>query len=120
MKNTLILLFPLFVLNACASKKVSPYVQDIQSTIKDHRKDVESCYDSYLKVKPNAQGKMMLKWTIRSDGFAKNIQVANNTFGDETVFSCMANGIKTWKFPTPPKDQEADVSYPFLFNVHKE
>lgn len=125
MKNVLILLFvslTLCFLSACTSKPKSSafksdFHKEIKLTIKDNQSKILNCYSEYLKVKPNAQGKMMIEWAILDRGTVSEIRIKENPFEDETVFNCIASDMKNWKFPKPAEGKEAIVSFPFLFNI---
>jgi hypothetical protein len=118
MKYLFIFLVSILAMNGCASKKYSATAEGLRSTISDHKHEIFSCYDEYLKVKPNAHGKMIMEWVVTDVGAAKDFKLTKNPFEDETVYNCCIKNIATWKFPSPPNGQEFVVSYPFLFNVH--
>jgi hypothetical protein len=123
MKSLFFTLLVLTLLNACASKKVDSFKgsidrQALQSTIKTNQPTIEKCYDNYLKIDPDAKGKMVIKWVISEKGGVSEITVEKNPFNDDSVFNCIAQDMKNWQFPRPDKGLEAVVTFPFLFNTH--
>lgn len=86
----------------------------IRDSVKKHLKDIRSCYEAGLLKNPESKGKVILQWTIADGGVVKEADVQHTTLKNPEIEECMVASVKTWKFPSPPKNQEAQVTYPFL------
>ncbi len=63
---------------------------------------------------PDAGGRIVLTWTISSDGAVSNVSVVSSTIQDTNVESCVLGDVKSWTFPT--SDRTTNVAaYPFKF-----
>lgn len=89
----------------------------IRKVIRDNQRQIQACYEKTLNKNPNLYGKVILEWVIVGNGRVTNARVANSTLKNSEVENCILSRLRTWKFPEPPPDQEAVVSYPFLFNA---
>jgi len=76
---------------------------------------IQSCYEKELKRNPSLKGKVVVRFTITSQGRASDIEIEENTLGNDAVPSCIKTVIRGWVFPFKP-DGEATVAYPFVFS----
>lgn len=88
----------------------------IRRVIREHIKEIRSCYERELQRSPDLYGKLVLEWDIEEGGRVSRCVVKSNALGNETVANCISARLKTWKFPDPPKDQIGRVSFPFVFS----
>lgn len=89
----------------------------IRKVIRDNQRQIQACYEKTLNKNPNLYGKVILEWVIIGNGRVANARVKSSTLKNSEVEQCIVSRLRTWKFPEPPPDQEALVSYPFLFNA---
>lgn len=89
---------------------VQPYPDKfhVQSTINNHRDELKEC-GAHTK----AGGKMLVEWVIGDKGEVTTAKVDESVSQDADT--CVLNHIKSWTFPTPPKELIARVRYPFFF-----
>lgn len=90
----------------------------VQKKVKDHMKEITSCYSASLKKNPEIEGKIVVDWEINDAGEVIKISVNGDktTLNDSTLHSCITDKFKTWKFPPAPKGQIFAISYPFIFS----
>lgn len=87
--------------------------EEIRKVVKDHLKDVHSCYQSRLRMNPKLMGKLVLEWEIWNNGAAHEIEVKKSV--DPKLDMCIVDKVKTWQFPLPPKGMVGRIEYPFVF-----
>ncbi len=75
---------------------------------------IQGCYEKELKRNPSLKGKVVVRFTITPQGRASDIEIEENTLGNDAVPSCIKTVIRGWVFPFKP-DGEATVAYPFVF-----
>ncbi len=76
---------------------------------------IQGCYEKELKRNPSLKGKVVVRFTITPQGRASDIEIEENTLGNDAVPSCIKTVIRGWSFPFKP-DGEATVAYPFVFS----
>lgn len=76
---------------------------------------IQGCYEKELKRNPTLKGKVVVRFTITSQGRASDIEIEENTLGNDAVPSCIKTVIRGWVFPFKP-DGDATVAYPFVFS----
>jgi TonB family protein len=89
----------------------------IRKVIRDNQKQIQACYEKTLNKQPGLYGKVILEWVITTNGRVKDARVQSTTLGSSEVENCVLSRLRTWRFPEPPPDQEAVVTFPFLFNA---
>jgi outer membrane biosynthesis protein TonB len=83
--------------------------------VKARLKAIQNCYEKELKRNPSLKGKVMVRFTITKAGRTGDIDIEENTMGNEGVASCIRTVIRSWIFPFKP-DDDVPVSYPFVFS----
>jgi hypothetical protein len=78
-------------------------------------KSITACYERELKRSPTLKGKVSVRFSIMPTGRTGNVEVEENTLGNEAVAACIKTTIRSWVFPMKPS-AEAPVSYPFVFS----
>jgi len=87
----------------------------IRRVVHDHRAQIRTCYETQLTVKPSLAGKLVSAWTIDQSGVVTEAHTQESTLRDHAVENCVAQKIKTWRFPIPKGGGEVFVTYPFIF-----
>ncbi len=82
--------------------------------IKIRLRSVQGCYEAQLKRSPTLRGKLVIRFTIGTNGQVTEVNVDSDSMGSDEVASCVMRLIKTWHFPFKP-DSDTTVSFPFLF-----
>jgi TonB family protein len=76
---------------------------------------IQGCYEKELKRNPSLKGKIVVRFTITTQGRTSDIEIEENTLGNEAVGACIKTTIRGWNFPfKPPSD--VPVAYPFVFS----
>lgn len=75
---------------------------------------IKRCYEELLTRKPTAKGKLVLVWTIKTDGHTEGARIESDTVGDTTLGSCLVGLLAGWTFPAPT--EPVTVSFPFFFD----
>ena len=83
--------------------------------VKQRKAAITGCYEKELKRNPSLKGKVVVRFTIGTNGRVTEIDIEENTLGNEAVGSCIRSVIRGWVFPFKP-DSEATVAYPFVFS----
>mgnify|MGYP006154968867 FL=1 len=98
-------------LNAKQIDASMPKTMTISQVVRKQRGKVQYCHDTGKTRDSQVNGRITVAWTVNS-GKAVDIQVMDNTTGDDVMASCVASQVRSFKFP---KDVQEDVSYPFVF-----
>jgi outer membrane biosynthesis protein TonB len=83
--------------------------------VKARLKSIQNCYEKELKRNPSLKGKVVVRFSIMPSGRTGNIEIEENTMGNDAVGACIRNVIRPWVFPFKP-DEEVPVAYPFVFS----
>ena len=77
---------------------------------------VKACYEWALKTTPTLAGKIVMHWTIDTDGAPRSIDVESNSMQPSPVPGCLQALIAEWQFPKPVGGN-IEVSFPFVFQT---
>jgi hypothetical protein len=88
----------------------------IRRVIKDHIAQIRYCYERELVRDPGAFGKITTRFTIGPEGTVVDVDIKESFAGDRQLSSCIAEKIRTWRFPKPKGGGVVVVHYPFLVN----
>jgi len=83
--------------------------------VKARLRAIQNCYEKELKRNPSLKGKVVVRFSIMPSGGVGDIDIEENTLGNDAVGSCIRSVIRTWRFPFKP-DDEVPVAYPFVFS----
>jgi hypothetical protein len=83
--------------------------------VKARLKAIQDCYEKELKRNPSLRGKVIVRFNILTSGRTGDIEIEENTLGNDAVASCIRTKIRGWTFPFKP-DEEVPVAYPFVFS----
>jgi hypothetical protein len=92
--------------SSCDRDAISRYV-------KRNLRAIQSCYERELKRNVSLKGKLVVRFTIGPSGRITEIDIDENSLGNDAVVACIKNTIRMWMFPI--KDNECPVAYPFVF-----
>ena len=102
---------PAVSIDAKQIEAAAPKVMSVSQVVRKQRGKVQYCHDTGKTRDSLVQGRITVAWTV-TGGKAADIQVLDNTTGDDLMASCVARQVRSFKFP---KDMEEEVSYPFVF-----
>ncbi|MHB8877849.1 MAG: TonB family protein [Myxococcaceae bacterium] len=83
--------------------------------VKQRKSAIQNCYERELKRNPSLRGKVVVRFSITPSGRASDIEIEENTLGNDAVASCVRTVIRTWSFPFKPSS-DVTVAYPFVFS----
>jgi TonB family protein len=83
--------------------------------VKARLKAIQNCYEKELKRTPSLKGKVVVRFNISRSGRAADIEIEENSLGNEAVGACIRTVIRGWIFPFKPED-DVPVAYPFVFS----
>jgi outer membrane biosynthesis protein TonB len=87
----------------------------VAKVINSHLQEVYSCYERVLLKDAGLAGKVVLEWTIGSNGSVVVAKTKSSTLRNGAVEACILSSLKKWSFPSP-KGGVVVISYPFIFN----
>jgi TonB family protein len=87
----------------------------IADVVRRNLRGIKYCYERELNNNPNLQGKVVVLFTIGSDGKVSNYQVESSTLNSSAVETCILRMIRRWRFPAPDGGS-VTVAYPFVFS----
>lgn len=83
--------------------------------VKARKAAIVACYEKELKRNPSMKGKVVVRFSIATSGRATEIEIEENTLGNDAVGACIKSIIRTWVFPFKP-ESEVPVAFPFVFS----
>lgn len=86
--------------------------QQIQSVVRSHYREFGDCHQAALLRDPKLRGLVAIGFVIDREGHVKNARVAENTFWNCAVPSCVRNKFAALEFPKPAGGV-VTVVYPF-------
>ncbi|NCN95490.1 MAG: AgmX/PglI C-terminal domain-containing protein, partial [Bdellovibrionales bacterium] len=88
----------------------------IRRVIRDHIREIRTCYERALQRQPDLFGKIVFSWIIEEKGRVQSAKVVSNDLGNAEVANCIKSKLQTFTFPEPPANTLAEVTdYPFVF-----
>lgn len=84
----------------------------LQRTLRRKRADIERCYERALAGDPELAGRILIEFTIGSDGRVSSASLRENTVGS-SVGSCIEGRVRRWRFD-PPEGGNATVRVPYI------
>ena len=69
---------------------------EISIVINQHNAAIQSCYDRELKRNPDLKGKLVVRFTITTDGRVKNVNLISSTLNNSRVERCIVGKIRRW------------------------
>lgn len=88
----------------------------VAKVVNAHLKTVQACYERALVKSPGLAGKVVLEWTISTDGSVTSARSKSSTLRSHDVEQCIVRELKGWKFPAASGGPVV-ITYPFLFNA---
>ncbi|HHO52141.1 MAG TPA: AgmX/PglI C-terminal domain-containing protein [Deltaproteobacteria bacterium] len=88
----------------------------IAEVIKRHLSQIQYCYQRELVKEPGLKGKIVIKFTVTSDGTVDSASLEDSTMDNVSVEQCIVRQFMRMQFPEPRGGGIVIVSYPFLFS----
>lgn len=87
----------------------------VAKVVNSHLQEVYACYERALLKDPGLAGKVVLEWTIGTNGRVVATKTKSSTLRNPSVEACIMGGLKAWTFP-PARGGAVIITYPFIFN----
>jgi TonB family protein len=88
--------------------------RDIRVAMNRAKGSFRFCYQRELQSNPELTGRVVLRFTIGTDGRPKGASIASSTLGNKTAHSCILKTAQRMTFK-PPKGGVCPVRWPFNF-----
>lgn len=85
---------------------------EVRKVVNENSRDIGRCQARAQKERPDLNGKLVLQWTVLTDGSSTNARVVYDDMGSPEFTNCAKAAVLTWIFPEP-RGGSATVSYPF-------
>lgn len=79
--------------------------------------DVRECYEEALVHDGELTGQLIARFIIDPDGAVCHAESPNIAPEFAGVFACLANRMRTWRFPAPDGGGIVIVNYPFMLSL---
>jgi TonB family protein len=90
---------------------------EVGKVIHSHLSEVRYCYESSMLRSPDVEGKLVLDFTIGSNGKVQTASVRESSLQDPRLDDCILRRLTKWAFPQPKGGVTVAVSYPFIFKA---
>lgn len=91
--------------------------EEVGKVIHAHLSEIRYCYESSMIRSPDLEGKLILDFTISTEGTVGGARVKESSLGDPRLDDCVIRRLTKWKFPQPKGGVSVAVSYPFIFKT---
>ncbi|RMF18524.1 MAG: TonB family protein [Candidatus Dadabacteria bacterium] len=88
----------------------------IRAVVEKNLRGIKFCYEKQLANNPDLKGKVVVQFTIGTDGKVKKYKIEKSSLNNPDVERCILSRVRRWTFPKPEKDA-VTVSYPFIFTA---
>jgi len=98
-------------------RRSNPLSRDeIARVVAKNSEDSEMCLQAARQSDPKADGKTYIRFEIGAEGrVAKSEYLKDrSTYKNETLGKCLADKVKTWRFPVLRSDETLEINYPFV------
>ena len=75
---------------------------------------IVKCVNEQKAKDPSLSGKLVMRWTIQTNGKTKNVSCQTSEFRSTYMASCISGLIKGWNFPKH-RVQGDPIDFPFTF-----
>lgn len=87
----------------------------IERVIRQHRREIVSCYETELQRNPGIEGRVTINFVIDPSGQVARSGIASTTLNNSNVENCITLRVRRWRFPEPKGGGLVTVNYPFTF-----
>jgi len=68
----------------------------VSEVVNRHNSSIQYCYQRELKQYPDLKGKLVVRFTIGTDGKIKDVKVISSTLNSPSIERCVISRIKRW------------------------
>lgn len=74
--------------------------QEVMRIVQSHTRALQDCYKQELRYDPGVGGKIVVRFTINTDGIVRDASIISSTLNSPRMEECILNRIKRWRnFP---------------------
>jgi TonB family protein len=88
---------------------------DLRRVVLQRQAAIRACYEQELALRPDLQGKVVVRWTVGVDGRVDQVSVAESSVPVRAVESCVSRVIGNARF-VAPVGGVCVVQWPFVFS----
>lgn len=89
--------------------------EHIRSVVRTNLGEVRRCYNAGLSRDPTLKGRVVVRFTISSEGRVQKAVVTETDIPDPTMLACLLSVAEEFVFPEPDGGGNVVVTYPFVF-----
>lgn len=89
--------------------------EQVETTMRQNLGRVRGCYSRLLRADPKAAGTVTVRLSVAGDGKVSEAAIASSTLADEALQTCVADKVRTFRFPKAKDGGSTQVTYPFVF-----
>lgn len=86
-------------------------VQEVIRVVQSHTRALQHCYKQELRYDPSVFGKIVVRFTVDTDGNVKNASMISSTLNSPRMEECILNRIKRWRNFPPCDPTVGDKTY---------
>jgi hypothetical protein len=87
---------------------------DIMGVALAHKDAIRQCVSEQNKRKPGLRGTLVMRWSIQTNGRAKDVSCQTPEFCSTYLAGCLSGLIQGWSF-SKPRTQRGPIDFPFWF-----
>jgi len=87
---------------------------DIMSVVLANKPSIRRCVEEQKSKDPGQSGKLVMRWTIKTNGRTGSVSVMTDEFRSTYMASCLGGLVRSWRFPAH-RVQGDPVDFPFTF-----
>jgi len=87
---------------------------DIMAVVVANKPAIMKCVSEQRKKDPGLNGRLVMRWSIQTNGRTTGVSVKSEEFKKTYMASCISGLIKGWNFPKHKKQGEP-IDFPFIF-----
>ncbi len=90
--------------------------QDVVRIVQSHTRALQDCYKQELRYYPSINGKIVVRFTLDSQGNVKYASIASSTLNSPRMEECILNRVKRWRNFPPCDPTVGDKTYKQSFS----
>lgn len=91
--------------------------ESVRRVINSFKKEIRTCYEKALTSKSHLNGRILYRWGITPAGSVSYVNMLKSEVGSINLEECVADVIKSMKFPQAPNKKPTVVVYPYVFQT---
>ncbi len=95
-------------------------VQEVIRVVQSHTRALQHCYKQELRYDPSVFGKIVVRFTLDTDGNVKDASMISSTLNSPRMEECILNRIKRWRNFPPCDPAVGDKTYRQSFSFGEQ